>query len=93
MSKKHHRRLKLRKLPKPRKPRMTKHHMKPQSRRGSNAPSNLLILDEEKHKAFHFVFGNLTWEEIIALLVRTARMKGREKTPEIDEAEDFLLGH
>jgi hypothetical protein len=50
MSRKHRKhRLKQLKLPKPRKFRMTKHHMKPQCRHGSDAPSNLLILDSREN--------------------------------------------
>lgn len=45
-----------------------RHHLKPGSRGGQTIGSNLLILDVERHKAWHFIFGNLTLSEIIELL-------------------------
>lgn len=53
------------------------HHLTPRSRGGSNSRRNLLLIDEERHVEWHRVFGNLTLEEVIELLVRLQRAKKR----------------
>lgn len=55
------------------------HHLRPKSRRGDNTEANLLLIDVEKHALLHKIFGNKTWEEIIQLMIRVSRMKGRTK--------------
>ena len=62
-----------------RKKRKNKHHILPKSRKGKTKPSNILILDEARHEAFHFLFHNRTLLEASALLKRTAEMKLREQ--------------
>jgi hypothetical protein len=58
------------------------HHLSPRSL-GRYAPfqgeglANKLLIDVEKHALIHKIFGNRTWEEIIAVMQRVARMKGR----------------
>jgi len=56
-----------------------KHHLIPRSRRGNSNPENLLVLDTSHHIAWHFLFGNLTLKEIIALLQRMQRCQRRKK--------------
>ncbi len=56
-----------------------KHHLVPRSRGGGSHYSNLLIMDIERHKALHFLFGTLTLEEIIELLIRVKRIKDSQK--------------
>lgn len=53
--------------------------MRPKSRNGPNTVANLLLLDVDKHAMLHKIFGNKTWEEIIAIMIRVSRMKGRTK--------------
>jgi hypothetical protein len=54
------------------------HHLVPRSRGGNNEVSNLLLIDEETHIEWHRVFGNLTLEEVIALLQRLQRAKAKQ---------------
>jgi len=44
--------------------RVTRHHIVPTSRGRNNNPSNLVYLDENWHRCWHTVFGNLTLPEI-----------------------------
>lgn len=65
----------------------TRHHLSPRSRYkeglktpwGQDDPENLVILWDDKHALLHKIFGNRTLEEIIAVLQRLQRMKGRRK--------------
>ncbi len=52
-----------------------KHHMKNRCRGGQTIESNLLLMDTERHDAFHFLFGNLDFNEIIELLKRVKAKK------------------
>jgi hypothetical protein len=47
---------------------MTKHHLVPQSRGGETSDSNLVLLNERGHQAWHFLFGNMTPEEAAIFL-------------------------
>jgi hypothetical protein len=47
---------------------ITKHHILPVSRRGSNEPSNIWFLPREKHDAWHLLFGLRTIDEVIGFL-------------------------
>jgi hypothetical protein len=59
-------------------PMRSKHHLTPKSRGGEKRnPSNIILLRVERHEAMHYLFGNKTLEEIIQLLLRVHRMKGR----------------
>lgn len=42
-------------------------------------PSNLLVLDEAREKAWHFLFGNKDFNEVASLLLRTSQIKRRKK--------------
>src|ERR1044071_5564148 len=58
------------------------HHLTPVSLNGGNEPSNLLLLNIGRHRALHNAFRRRngkerTLEDIIVLLVRVHRMKGR----------------
>lgn len=57
--------------------RMVKHHITNRVNKGKSIPSNLILLDENREKAWHFLFGNKSFEEVAELLLRTCRMKGR----------------
>src|SRR5437764_85240 len=54
-----------------------RHHMTPRSRGGDNSPENLLLIKIERHFYWHKLFANLTLEEVIRLLLRVHRAKGR----------------
>jgi len=58
--------------------RMVKHHITNRVNRGKSTPSNLLKFDSERERAFHFLFKNLSFEEVAELLLRTCRSKGRK---------------
>ena len=55
------------------------HHDKAVSRGGDNSIQNLILLDATVHANLHLVFGNRSLDEIIAILVRLRRMKGRQR--------------
>jgi hypothetical protein len=58
--------------------RIVRHHIKNRCHGGKSTPSNLLKFDSERERAFHFVFGNKSFEEVAELLLRTCRSKGRK---------------
>ena len=60
-----------------RRKRFVKHHITNKCMGGKSTPSNLIRLEERREKAFHIAFGNKSFEEVIELLTRTCRMKGR----------------
>jgi hypothetical protein len=57
--------------------RMVKHHITNRCKGGKNVPSNLILLKENREKAWHQVFGNKSFEEVIELLQRVCKIKGR----------------
>lgn len=52
-----------------------KHHLVPRSRGGADLPNNKILIDIEKHRCWHTLFGTLTLDEVIELLQRIKRMK------------------
>lgn len=52
-----------------------RHHIQPKSRGGTMAGHNLLIMDTNRHRAYHLLFGNLNFEEAAQLLLRCQAMK------------------
>lgn len=57
-----------------------RHHIRPRSRHGRNSVQNLLLIEIEKHRAYHFLFGNRTLEEAIELLRRIDVAKKKQTT-------------
>jgi len=55
--------------------RLNKHHIKNKCRGGGNEPENIILLDTERHKAFHFLFGNMSFAEAAQLLLRVNTLK------------------
>jgi hypothetical protein len=51
------------------------HHLIPKSRNGEYTPSNLLLMQVERHKIWHKLFGNRTLSEVINLLIRLKKLK------------------
>lgn len=56
-----------------------RHHLTARSKKGRSVPSNLLLIDIEKHKCWHTLFKLKNLREVIELLERIERMKGRQK--------------
>lgn len=59
--------------------RIIKHHITNRVNGGKSTPSNILKLDSERERAWHFLFGNKSFEEVSELLLRTCQIKGRKK--------------
>lgn len=55
-----------------------RHHIVNRCMGGSNDVSNLLNFDEAREKAWHFLFHNLSFEEVAELLLRTVRAKNAQ---------------
>ena len=58
-----------------RKGRTNRHHILAKSRKGKRTKKNLILLDENRHAAFHLLFGTKTFLEVAQLLVRTHNTK------------------
>jgi len=43
----------------------SRHHRLPTSRGGTDHPSNISIVPEKQHRAYHYLFVNMTAEELI----------------------------
>ena len=59
--------------------RKNRHHLKNKSQGGQTVMSNLIMLDEERHKAWHFLFKNLSLKEVILLLQRLDKIKSSQR--------------
>ena len=51
-----------------------KHHNVAKSRGGTGLSKNIVRLDENRHNAFHLLFGNRTFREASEVLLRADRM-------------------
>lgn len=51
--------------------RIERHHIRPSSREGSSKPKNIAYIAQKYHRLYHQLFGNLTPDEIIVILVET----------------------
>jgi len=49
---------------------LSRHHLCPKSRGGKDNQENIFILWNQKHEAWHILFGNRTIPEIIEILKR-----------------------
>ena len=56
-----------------------KHHLIPKSRGGEKTQSNILLIDVERHNAWHRLWGNRTLDEVIALLIRVKHAKEHQR--------------
>jgi hypothetical protein len=56
--------------------RMTRHHLTNRFCGGNDAPNNILILEENRHAAWHLIFGNANPEQAIAIIRRMIAIKG-----------------
>jgi len=59
--------------------RFVNHHIKNRCHGGKSTPSNLLKLDSERERAWHFIFKNLSFVEAAELLLRTDKMKKKQR--------------
>ena len=68
---------------------LTRHHIVPQSREGSNNGHNVKMLRDNVHVAFHIVFDNLTPDEqfqrLLSINETALRREFREKVEKILE--------
>ncbi len=58
--------------------RTNRHHIKAKSNGGQSIESNLVRMDVRRHQAYHLLFGNLSFREAAALLIRLCEMKGQK---------------
>lgn len=64
--------------------RFNKHHIINKCRNGQNTPENIILLDTERHRAFHLLFGNMDFLEVANLLIKAYHIKQSHlKTPQI----------
>jgi len=52
-----------------------RHHIKNKCRSGTWSPINIINMDIERHNAWHFLFRNMSFEEVIELLKRTLELQ------------------
>ena len=55
--------------------RFNKHHIVNKCKGGKKTKSNLLTFEVNRHKAWHFLFGNKSFEEVEELLRRCRTLK------------------
>lgn len=61
------------------KKRRNKHHLIPKCRGGEKILSNLLLIDIERHNAWHALWGTRTLDEVIELLLRVKHAKESQR--------------
>ncbi len=61
-----------------RKHKKNKHHIINRCKKGKTIPSNIIVLDVERHNAWHFLFHNLSFREVIELLERTIKYQNNK---------------
>jgi len=54
---------------------ITSHHLTPISRGGKTKKSNVIRLKRFKHECWHSIFGKLTIEEIVLMLLKIIKLK------------------
>lgn len=61
-------------------PNRNRHHfLLAKCRGGDNSKQNLLLMDIERHRAWHDLFGLMTADEAVALLQRAIQMKKHQR--------------
>lgn len=55
----------------PKKRIMDRHHRLPRSRGGTDHPRNLSLVEQKQHRAWHLLVGNMTADEVAAMLTDT----------------------
>ena len=59
--------------------RKNRHHNLAKQRGGRKEPTNMILLDEYRHSAYHLLFGNRTFKEAARVLLRASRMLERRE--------------
>jgi len=59
---------------------MNRHHLVNKCKGGKDDKWNIAVLDIERHRYWHRVFGNKSLEEVIELLLRFKRLKDYQRT-------------
>ncbi len=57
--------------------RKNKHHIKPKVFGGTREPSNLILLDENRHAAYHLIFHNMSFIEAARLFSQNLQYEER----------------
>lgn len=70
--------------------RFNKHHIVNKCNRGPATEENLLVWDIDKHNAWHKIFKNKSFLEVIQLLVRCLKMKNHPDYPRAKEELESL---
>ena len=70
-----------------------RHHIINKCRGGSKHESNLLVLDVEKHNAWHRIFKNMSFLDVIYLLLRTLKAKKHCDYEEAKEVVDDYISN
>jgi hypothetical protein len=73
-----------------------RHHITNKVFGGTMSPHNLLLMDRHRHNAWHLLFKNMSFLDVVYLLLRVLRIKGHADYPEsesiletyLDEVED-----
>lgn len=61
-----------------------KHHNINRCKGGRSTEENLIVLEKNREKAWHFLFNNLTFGEVAELLLRVEKMK-KDKAEKLKE--------
>ena len=67
---------------------MNLHHIVNKCHKGKATDQNLLLLVREKHDAWHFIFKNKSFLDVVKLLVRCLKMKRHQDYQEAQEVLD-----
>ena len=64
-----------------------RHHIVNRSHHGDSSRHNLLTMDINRHRAWHLLFGNASFLDVIYILIRCLRMK---QHPDFEEANNLM---
>lgn len=71
-----------------RKHKFNRHHITNKCRGGDASDENILRMDINRHNAWHFLFKNMDFVQVIALLKRCLKMKHHPDYYQLEEVED-----
>jgi len=52
-----------------------RHHIKNRCKKGTRAKANIIMMDRNRHAAWHFLFRNLSFVQVAEILLRAEKMK------------------
>lgn len=68
-----------------------RHHITAKQFGGKKTIENLLLMDRHRHNAYHLLFGNMSFYQVIILLLRVLRLKNHADYPRAeDEVDNYL---